>query len=116
MKRVIRSKALLAFNGQRVAAFCARSKSQPLPYDGSSTAALRRCGAPRTYAETQWRSASFAQKATDLNQKGIDQELNEYDQNVAEEKEKQRKAPWHREGAQDPPVRRQRDAGAMTKG
>lgn len=65
---------------------------------------------------TQWRSASFAQKAADLNQKGIDQELGEYDQSIAEEKEKQRKAPWHREGSQEPPVKRARDAGAMTKG
>ena len=32
------------------------------------------------------------------------------------EKEKQRKAPWHREGSDVPPVARQRSAGAMVKG
>ena len=32
------------------------------------------------------------------------------------EKEKQRKAPWHREGSDIPPVARQRSAGAMVKG
>ena len=32
------------------------------------------------------------------------------------EKEKQTRAPWHREGSNVPPVRRPRSAGAMTKG
>jgi len=35
---------------------------------------------------------------------------------VGQEKEKQTKAPWHREGSDIPPVARQRSAGAMTKG
>ena len=35
---------------------------------------------------------------------------------VGHEKDKQIKAPWHREGSDMPPVARQRSAGAMTKG
>ena len=35
---------------------------------------------------------------------------------IAQEKEKQTRAPWHREGSNKPPVARQRSAGAMTKG
>ena len=37
-------------------------------------------------------------------------------QAIAQEKEKQTRAPWHREGSNKPPVARQRSAGAMTKG
>ncbi|KAG8530913.1 uncharacterized protein KY384_004270 [Bacidia gigantensis] len=35
---------------------------------------------------------------------------------VGQEKEKQTRTPWHREGSQLPPVRRPRSAGAMVKG
>ncbi|KAL8936311.1 MAG: hypothetical protein Q9211_004252, partial [Gyalolechia sp. 1 TL-2023] len=35
---------------------------------------------------------------------------------IAQQKEKQSQAPWHREGSDTPPVARQRSAGAMTKG
>ena len=35
---------------------------------------------------------------------------------IGAEKEKQNKAPWHREGSDMPPVARQRSAGAMIKG
>ena len=35
---------------------------------------------------------------------------------VSQHKDKQAKAPWHREGSDMPPVARQRSAGAMTKG
>jgi len=38
------------------------------------------------------------------------------DKAVADQKDKQAKAPWHREGSDMPPVARQRLAGAMTKG
>lgn len=64
----------------------------------------------------QSRSITYAQKAKDLNQQGIDAQMSEYDTAIADEKEKQTRAPWHREGADTPPVRRQRSAGAMTKG
>jgi hypothetical protein len=64
----------------------------------------------------QSRRITYAQKAKDLNQQGIDDQLSDYDTAIADEKEKQTKTPWHREGADTPPVRRQRSAGAMTKG
>ena len=35
---------------------------------------------------------------------------------IAEQKDKQTRTPWHREGSNIPPVARQRSAGAMTKG
>ncbi len=35
---------------------------------------------------------------------------------IGTEAEKQRRAPWHREGSDVPPVARQRSAGAMVKG
>lgn len=65
---------------------------------------------------TQFRSASSQEKAKALNQQGIDSQLSDYDAKIHEQKEKQRATPWHREGSEDPPVRRQRSAGAMTKG
>ncbi len=39
-----------------------------------------------------------------------------FDDAIVQEKEKQTRAPWHREGSSIPPVARQRSAGAMTKG
>lgn len=62
------------------------------------------------------RFVSSAQKARDLNQQGIDDQVSKFDDALAEEKEKEVRAPWHREGADVPPVHRQRSAGAMTKG
>jgi len=58
----------------------------------------------------------YAQAAKDLNQKGLDEQESQLDDAIAQEKEKQTRTPWHREGSQIPPVRRQRSAGAMTKG
>ncbi|KAK5265551.1 hypothetical protein LTR99_008687 [Exophiala xenobiotica] len=63
------------------------------------------------------RGISGEQKAKNLNQQGIDEALADFDTAIAEEgKDKQQRAPWHRQGAQEPPVKRQRSAGAMTKG
>lgn len=64
----------------------------------------------------QTRSASYEEKAKALNQQGIDNQLHDYDAKIHETQEKQKKAPWHREGSEQPPVRRERSAGAMTKG
>ena len=38
------------------------------------------------------------------------------DDEIGTAKEKQARTPWHREGPEDPPVRKLRSAGAMTKG
>ena len=66
------------------------------------------------HASVRWNS--HEQTAKDLNQQGVDDALSDYDTAIGEEKEKQTRAPWHRQGADTPPVRRQRSAGAMTKG
>lgn len=62
------------------------------------------------------RFVSHEQTAKDLNQRGVDEALSDFDTAIGQEKEKQIRTPWHRQGADTPPVRRQRSAGAMTKG
>ncbi|KAL9583205.1 MAG: hypothetical protein Q9203_005178 [Teloschistes exilis] len=54
--------------------------------------------------------------AKELHQKSNDAHESDLNTAIAQEKEKQTKAPWHREGSNVPPVARQRSAGAMTKG
>lgn len=70
----------------------------------------------RQPVRSQIRHASADSKARALNQKSFDSQLSGYDAKVSEQQEKQIKAPWHREGSDAPPVRRQRSASAMTKG
>lgn len=48
--------------------------------------------------------------------RGSEAQQSKLDDAIAQEKEKQTRAPWHREGSNVPPVRRHRSAGAMTKG
>lgn len=81
--------------------------------------------APRSFHVTsRWRKNDFESKAKELNQKGLDDQEKhdevEYDgqidEKIGEAKELQQRTPWHREGADKPPVRRMRSSGAMTKG
>ncbi|KAL8948561.1 MAG: hypothetical protein Q9222_005257 [Ikaeria aurantiellina] len=58
----------------------------------------------------------FTGVAKDRHQKSNDGQESDLSTAIAQEKEKQTKAPWHREGSNVPPVARQRSAGAMTKG
>lgn len=74
------------------------------------------CGKPVGSVTFGLRFISHEQAAKDLNQRGVDEALSDFDTAIGEEKEKQVRAPWHRQGADIPPVRRQRSAGAMTKG
>ena len=69
-----------------------------------------------SYNSQQVRHVTSAQKARDLNQQGIDDQVSAFDEALKQETDKQHRTPWHREGAQEPPVRRQRSASAMTKG
>jgi len=59
-------------------------------------------------------------KAKALNQKGLDEQEDGFhrqiDDAIGEAKELQARTPWHREGSDQPPVKRNRSAGAMTKG
>ncbi|MCJ1438369.1 hypothetical protein MMC27_007757 [Xylographa pallens] len=62
------------------------------------------------------RSEDHAETARSLNQKGLDAQESEIQDGISQEKEKQTRTPWHREGSNVPPVKRLRSAGAMTKG
>jgi len=58
----------------------------------------------------------YAEKAKELNQKGADEQEGQLDRAIGQAKELQARTPWHREGSDTPPVKRNRSAGAMTKG
>ena len=60
--------------------------------------------------------SSYSQPASELNHDVGKEEIEHYDRVVAESKDKQIRTPWHRDGSDEPPVQRQRSAGAMTKG
>lgn len=62
------------------------------------------------------RWTSTADTVKQLNQQGVDEALSDFDEELAGHQEKQAQAPWHREGVDQPPVRRQRSASAMVKG
>ncbi|KAI4089796.1 MAG: hypothetical protein LQ344_005161 [Seirophora lacunosa] len=53
--------------------------------------------------------------AKEPRERSDDAQASDLDEAVAQEKEKQTRAPWHREGSATPPVARQRSAGAMVK-
>ena len=72
--------------------------------------------AQRCFSQTHPPNQNHAASARALNQKGIDEQVAAFDDAIEEEREKQVRAPWHREGTDQPPVKRQRSAGAMTKG
>ncbi|MCJ1401273.1 hypothetical protein MMC11_004485 [Xylographa trunciseda] len=61
-------------------------------------------------------SEDHAKTARSLNQQGLDVQESEIRDGISQEKEKQIRTPWHREGSNVPPVKRLRSAGAMTKG
>ena len=69
---------------------------------------------------TKWRKEDYAAKAKELNQKGLDEHEKGFNTQIddasGEAKELQARTPWHREGSDQPPVKRMRSAGAMTKG
>ena len=60
--------------------------------------------------------SSYSQPAAELNHDVGNEEIEHYDRLVAESKDKQIRTPWHRDGSDEAPVKRQRSAGAMTKG
>jgi len=61
-------------------------------------------------------SNSNARPAADLNENITQEEKDHFAKKLKEDKGKQIRTPWHREGSDLPPVARQRSAGAMTKG
>ncbi|KAL8721005.1 MAG: hypothetical protein Q9225_002210, partial [Loekoesia sp. 1 TL-2023] len=79
------------------------------PYKWRLNASFSHCA--RTHAEGRFTGA-----AKDLHQQSNEAQETDLNTAIAQQKEKQTKAPWHREGSNTPPVARQRSAGAMTKG
>lgn len=61
-------------------------------------------------------SNSNARPAAELNENITQEEKDHFAQKLKEDKSKQIRTPWHRQGSDTPPVARQRSAGAMTKG
>ncbi|KAF3044435.1 hypothetical protein E8E12_010625 [Didymella heteroderae] len=59
---------------------------------------------------------SNARPASELNNNITQEEKDDFARKLQEDKGKQIRTPWHREGSDVPPVARQRSAGAMTKG
>lgn len=59
---------------------------------------------------------SNARPASELNNNITQEEKDDFARKLQEDKGKQIRTPWHREGSDKPPVARQRSAGAMTKG
>ena len=72
----------------------------------------------RAFHATSVRKAGQTQidAVKNLSQKALDKEEASIEDSIAQEKDKQQRAPWHREGSNVPPVARPRSAGAMTKG
>ena len=64
----------------------------------------------------QPRHSSSDQKAKDLNRKGTDNKMSQFDDAIKAEKEKQARTPWHREGVDQAPASRPQTASAMAKG
>lgn len=61
-------------------------------------------------------SNTNARPASELNNDITQEEKDHFAKRLNEDKGKQIRTPWHREGSDLPPVSRQRSAGAMTKG
>jgi hypothetical protein len=59
---------------------------------------------------------SNARPASELNDNITQEEKDHFAKKLEEDKGKQIRTPWHREGSDVAPVARQRSAGAMTKG
>ncbi|KAJ4381523.1 hypothetical protein N0V86_002883 [Didymella sp. IMI 355093] len=59
---------------------------------------------------------SNARPASELNNNISQEEKDDFARKLQEDRGKQIRTPWHREGSDVPPVARQRSAGAMTKG
>lgn len=60
--------------------------------------------------------SSHATPASELNNNITQEEKDHFAKKLQEDKGKQIRTPWHRQGSDIPPVARQRSAGAMTKG
>ncbi|KAF1911280.1 hypothetical protein BDU57DRAFT_543178 [Ampelomyces quisqualis] len=92
---------------QRTSAF-----ARPLQFRSFSVAAHLRAGTPKPDKFNN----SNARPASELNDNITQEEKDHFKKKLEEDKGKQIRTPWHREGSDVAPVARQRSAGAMTKG
>ena len=76
----------------------------PLQYRGLHVSSSRRSNQGKPHATEE------------ANQQAFNKEESAIKDSIAQEKDKQKQTPWHREGSNVPPVARPRSAGAMTKG
>ncbi|KAH7083183.1 hypothetical protein BKA63DRAFT_561368 [Paraphoma chrysanthemicola] len=88
------------------------SWSTPLQLRTFAIGARLRAAAPRG---DQYENSN-ARPAAELNDDITQEEKDHFAKKLQEDKGKQIRTPWHREGSDVPPVARQRSAGAMTKG
>jgi hypothetical protein len=91
---------------------CRTGIAQSLQLRSFTIAAKLRAEAPKF----QQYNNSNARPASELNDNITQEEKDHFAKKLAEDKGKQIRTPWHREGSDLPPVARQRSAGAMTKG
>ena len=91
---------------------CNSVARRPLEFRSFSVAATPRAKAPK-FASYQ---NSNARPAAELNENVSQEEKEHFARRLEEDRGKQIRTPWHREGNDVPPVARQRSAGAMTKG
>jgi hypothetical protein len=85
-----------------------------LQYRSFAVAAALRAEAPKF--DRNHFNNSNARPASELNNNITQEEKDHFAKKLQEDKGKQIRTPWHREGSDTPPVARQRSAGAMTKG
>jgi hypothetical protein len=85
-----------------------------LQYRSFSIAGSLRAEGPR-FDRNQYNNSN-ARPASELNDNITQEEKDHFAKKLEEDKGKQIRTPWHREGSDTPPVARQRSAGAMTKG
>ncbi|KUJ15166.1 uncharacterized protein LY89DRAFT_618982 [Mollisia scopiformis] len=117
----LRPRALVSINVSQRSSFqpliisTFRSRPQPQPQPHLTSPSIRAF----SISTTRWKE-DYASQAKALNQKGLeDQESgfnNQIDNAIGQAEELQARTPWHREGSDQPPVKRPRSAGAMTKG
>jgi hypothetical protein len=86
--------------------------ARPLQLRGFTIATSLRAEAPKFDRFTN----SNARPASELNNNITQEEKDHFAKKLEEDKGKQIRTPWHREGSDLPPVARRRSAGAMTKG
>lgn len=97
---------------------CRRSAGSKLrPNAASIQCSLRVSRRPLTSAALRRVPARpEALQSSKTDSKVTEEEATEFEKALAQDKDKQIRRPWHRDGSDQPPVSRGRSAGAMTKG